>query len=67
MSSREDIQSLLRRARAQGTREERISLLNLGLDRVGAALRDEDPTPRDFLHLCRAFGRLVDARKKEED
>lgn len=67
MSSREDIQSLLRKANVQSSREKRIHLLNLGFDRVGHALRDEDLTPRDFLHLCRTFGRLVDARRKEED
>ena len=67
MSHREDIQALLRRAHSQSSREQRIHLLNLGLDQIGEALRDEDLTPRDFLHLCRAFGRLVEARRKEED
>jgi hypothetical protein len=67
MSYREDIQSLLRKVNAQSSREKRIHLLNLAFDRVGEALHDEDLTPRDFLHLFRAFGRLVDARRKEED
>jgi hypothetical protein len=67
MRHREDIQALLRRAHSQSSREERIQLLNLAFDQVSEALRAEELTPRDFLHLCRAFGRLVDARRKEED